>query len=310
MNLLWLLTLILMPIFVSFMGLLFMGIMRKITARVQNRIGPPFYQQFIDVMKLFSKRENISHNWVFDIGPIFAIVGMIATMLFIPMGGLTLLSTQGDLIVVMYLLVISGLGMALGAGGSGNPNAGIGVMRGLTLMMAYELPFVLAVLAVMVYYHTTSMLEIVNSQRTMWAIAILPLSGFVADVALQAQFGKKPFDQPIAPAEVATGPIVEYGGKYLGMLMIAHSIGLFVEASLFIDIFLGGGIIFHQPGIIYQILNFLFWVLLVFIVYTIAVLINAIMPRYRIDQAFAFYWKWPTIIAIIGLAYALGVSAW
>ncbi len=304
------LVLIFMPVFVSFMGLLFMGIQRKITARVQNRIGPPFYQQFIDVMKLFSKRENIGHNWVFDIGPIFAIVGMLTTMLFIPMGGFRLLSMDGDLIVVMYLLVISGLGMALGAGASGNPNAGIGVMRGLTLMMAYEMPFVISVLAVMVYYHTTSLAEIVGMQSGMWALIILPLSALVADMALQAQFGKKPFDQPIAPAEVATGPIVEYGGKYLGMLMVAHSIGMFVEAGLFIDIFLGGGLLFHQPGIIWQVFNFLFWVLLVFALYTLAVLVNAIMPRYRIDQAFVFYWKWPTIIAIIGLAYALGVSVW
>jgi NADH-quinone oxidoreductase subunit H len=310
MNIQDILILILMPIFVSFMGLLFMGIQRKIMARVQNRMGPPFYQQFIDVIKLFSKRENFSHNWVFDIGPLFAIVGMITTMLFIPMGGFALLSGDGDLIVVMYLLVISGLGMALGAGASGNPNAGIGVMRGLTLMMAYELPFVLSVLAVMIYYHTTSLAQIVESQKDMWALLLLPLSAIVADIALQAQFGKKPFDQPIAPAEVATGPIVEYGGKYMGMLMLAHSIGMFVEAGLFIDLFLGGGIIFHQAGMLYQALNFIFWIFLVFLIYTIAVLISTVFPRYRIDQAFTFYWKWPTILAIIGLFYALGVSAW
>ena len=301
---------IFIPLIASLTGLLFMGIQRKIIARIQNRRGPPFYQQYIDVLKLFSKRENISHNWIFDIGPIFAIVGLVTTLLFIPVGGFSLLSTDGDLIVVMYLLVISGLGMALGAGASGNPNAGIGVMRGLTLMMAYELPFVLVVLSAMIYYHTTSLSEIVKAQKGIWAIAVLPLSAIIADIALQAQFGKKPFDQPIAPAEVATGPIVEYGGKYLGMLMLAHSIGMFVEAGLFIDLFLGGGIIFHQAGVIYQILNFLFWILLVFIIYTIAVIISAVFPRYRIDQAFVFYWKWPTILAIIGLAYALGVSAW
>ena len=310
MNVQDIVVIVLMPIFVSFMGLLFMGIQRKIMARVQNRMGPPFYQQFIDVIKLFSKRENFSHNWVFDIGPIFAIVGLVTTMLFIPMGGFALLSGDGDLIVVMYLLVISGLGMALGAGASGNPNAGIGVMRGLTLMMAYELPFVLSVLAVMIYYHTTSLAQIVENQKDMWAIILLPLSAIVADMALQAQFGKKPFDQPIAPAEVATGPIVEYGGKYMGMLMLAHSIGMFVEAGLFIDLFLGGGMIFHQAGMLYQVLNFVFWIFLVFLVYTIAVLISTVFPRYRIDQAFTFYWKWPTILAIIGLFYALGVSAW
>ena len=300
-----------MAIFVPILGLLFMGIGRKITARIQNRRGPPFYQQYIDVMKLFSKRENISHSWVFDIGPIFAIVGTLTTMLFIPMGGFQLLSFDGDLIVIMYLMVISGLGMALGAGASANPNAGIGVMRALVLTMAYELPFVLVLLSVMIYYDTTSLAEIVARQGNMaWAILALPLSAIVADICLQGQFGKKPFDQPIAPAEVATGPIVEYGGKYLGMLMLSHSIAIIVEGSLFVNLFLGGGIVFDPSTYMGMALNFLVWIGLVFLMFFIALLINAVMPRYRIDQAFAFYWKWPTILAIIALAYAMVVNTW
>ncbi len=302
--------LIIMPFFVSVLGLFFMGIQRKITARIHRRIGPPVYQQFIDVMKLFSKRESITHNWIYDIGPIFAIVGVLVTMLFIPMGGFRLLSFHGDLIVVMYLFVISGLGMALGAGASGNPNAGIGVMRALSLMMAYELPFVLSVLSVMVYYNTTSLAEIMEKQSKAWAILVLPLSALVADITLQGQFGEKPFDQPIAPHEVATGPMVEYGGKHLGMLFLWHAIAVVVEGSLFVDLFLGGAILFDPSTQIGMILNFILWIVLVFVMFLIALLINAVMLRFRIDQAFAFYWKWPTILAIIALAYALGVSTW
>ena len=309
MNAVQITILVLFPIFVGLLGLLFMGIARKVTARIQNRVGPPVYQQYIDVMKLFSKRENIYHNWIFDLGPIFALVGILAAMLFVPMAGFRLLSFDGDLIVVMYLLVISGLGMALGSGASGNPNAGIGVMRALGLMMGYEMPFVISMLGVMVYYHTTSLAHIVQDQRSMWAIAILPLSAFVADITLQGQFGEKPFDQPIAPHEIATGPMVEYGGKFLGMLYLWHSIAVVVEAALFVDLFLGGALLFG-PSVMGIVLNFLLWILLVFVMFMIAVLINAVMPRFRIDQAFAFYWKWPTIIAIIGLAYALGVSTW
>ena len=311
MDMMQILTVVAMAIFVPLLGLLFMGIERKITARIHNRMGPPVYQQFIDVMKLFAKRENISHNWVFDIGPIFAVVGVLVTMLFIPMGGFQLLSFEGDLIVIMYLMVISGLGMALGAGASGNPNAGVGVMRALVLMMAYELPFVLTLLSVMIYYDTTSLAEIVERQGNgAWAILILPLSALVADLCLQGQFGEKPFDQPIAPHEVATGPMVEYGGKYLSMLFIWHAIAIVVEGSLFVNLFLGGAIVFDPSTYMGMALNFLVWIGLVFLMFFIAILINGVMPRFRIDQAFAFYWKWPTILAIIALAYAMVVSAW
>ena len=300
---------LLISLFVTLYGLFLSGVQRKIVARIQRRIGPPVYQQYIDVIKLFSKRENISHNWVFDIGPIFAVVGLYATLVFIPMAGFGLLSFDGDLIVVMYLMVISGLGMALGAGASGNPNAGVGVMRALGLMMAYELPFVLSVLAVMVYYDTTSLATIVSKQQSgNIVLLILPLSAIVADIALQGQFGKKPFDQTIAPHEVATGPMVEYGGKYLGMLFLWHSVALVMEAALFIDLFLGGGL-FFTGGFLADVMNFMVWAALVFFIILIALFIGAVMPRWRIDQAFVFYWTWPTLISIIGLAYALGVSA-
>ncbi len=311
MNMNEILTIAFMMLFVPVLGLFFMGLERKITARIHNRIGPPVYQQFVDVMKLFSKRENISHSWVFDIGPIFAVVGVLATMLFIPMGGFPMLSFHGDLIVIMYLMVISGLGMALGAGASGNPNAGIGVMRSLVLMMAYELPFVLTLLSVMLYYNTTSLGEIVAKQgETGWGILALPLSALVADLCLQGQFGEKPFDQPVAPHEVATGPMVEYGGKHLGMLFLWHAIAVVMEGSLFVSLFLGGAIFFDPSTITGMVLNLLLWIVLVFMMFFIAILINGVMLRFRIGQAFAFYWKWPTVLAIIALAYVMVVSAW
>jgi NADH-quinone oxidoreductase subunit H len=182
-------------------------------------------------------------------------------------------------------------------------------MRALALMMAYELPFVLSILSVMIYYNTTSLATIVNSQQhSNIALITLPLSMIAADIALQGQFGKKPFDQTIAPHEIATGPMVEYGGKYLGMLLLWHSVALVMEAALFIDLFLAGGVFFFG-GFDAMILNIVIWAILIFAVILVALFIDAVMPRWRIDQAFIFYWTWPTLIAIIGLAYALGVSA-
>ncbi len=292
-------------------GLLFMGIARKVTARIQNRVGPPIYQNFIDAGKLFAKKSNIRHNWIFDLAPLFGLAGILVVLAFLPMGGYQMLSAHGDLILLLYLMVIPSLGFALGAGASGNPNAGVGVMRGLTLMLSYEMPFLLVLLSLMIYYNTASLSELLDKQMNFaWAIVALPISALAADLALQAMMAEKPFDIPIAPAEIASGPLVEFGGKYLGMLMLFSAGSIVVETSLFVDLFLGGGVVLDPAayGILAYIVNYLVWLGLIFVVWMIAILINAVFPRFRIEQAFKFYWKWPTIIAILGLAQAYIMS--
>ena len=289
-------------------GLLFMGIGRKIVARVHNRIGPPFYQNFIDVAKLLSKKTNISHGWIFDLALLFSISGILLTLLFLPIGGVQLLSMDGDAFLVLYLLAIPALGFALGAGGSGNPNAGVGIMRALTMMLSYELPFIITLIALMIYYDTSSLATIVKMQSIngikSWAITMPPfmIAAFAADMALQGMLMEQPFDIPVAPQEIASGPMVEFGGKYLGSLMLYKAIGLVVETTLFVDLFLGGGVIMNG-GVIASIANFFVWLVLIFILFVLSILIAASFPRFRIEQAFGFYWKYETIIAAIALIW-------
>ncbi len=285
--------LIIVPIIAILIGLLFMGIARKVTARIHRRYGPPVIQPYFDTLKLLTKEENINHGVMYILGPVIGIVGSILTLFFIPIGKYALFSMHGDLILVLYLGVIGSLGMALGAGDSGNPNAAIGVSRGLSLMLSYELPLVLAIVGVILKYNTTSISAIVQKQVTSgwWAIFVIPLSAIVFDIALQGILGEKPFDIPIAPHEINSGPMVEYGGKYLGMLQLFASLHIFTELALFVNLFLGGGA------------NIVTFSLKMLVVFLIAVFINAIMPRFRMDQAFKFYWKWPALLGLISLIF-------
>ena len=288
-------------------GLLFMGIGRKIVARVHNRVGPPFYQNFIDVAKLLSKKTNISHGWIFDLALLFSISGILLTLLFLPIGGMQLLSMDGDAFLVLYLLAIPSLGFALGAGASGNPNAGVGVMRALVMMLSYELPFVITLIALMIYYDTTSLATIVRMQSIngikSWAITMPPfmIAAFAADMALQGMLMEQPFDIPVAPHEIASGPMVEFGGKYLGSLMLYKAIALVAETTLFVDLFLGGGVVAH--GNFAFVINFIVWLALIFLLFALSILIAASFPRFRIEQAFGFYWKYEAIIAAISLIW-------
>ena len=143
MRIVWI---VVLPILAVSVAVLFMGLSRKILARIQRRYGPPLYQPVIDLVKLFTQHSNISHGIIFDMGLIVAMAGSLVTLLLIPIGGIHPLEATGDLLVVLYLMLIPPIGMALSAGASANPNASIGISRKLILALGYEVPFLLVLL--------------------------------------------------------------------------------------------------------------------------------------------------------------------
>lgn len=279
------------------------GIQRKITAKIQRRVGPPWYQNFMDIFKAFSK-SSISHGIIYDFGVMMALGGTMATLIFMPFAGIVAFDGLDNFFVIVYLLAIGSLGMAMSAVGSGNPWASIGVMRALTQMVGYEVPFIMVIFGMIFGYKTGSISHIVQMQAggfLYWNAFRMPLGVIVAFISLMGMLGKKPFDTPIAPAEIASGPLVEYGGKQLGMLILQHDFATFIEVSLFVNLFLGGG----------SIVSFL---IKYFIVYTLANMISSVVGRFKIDQLVVFYYKYPLILALIQTAViiftGLGVKVW
>jgi NADH-quinone oxidoreductase subunit H len=273
-------------------AVLFLGLSRKLTARVQRRYGPPIYQPLIDVVKLLTQKESLSHGLLFDLGILLALAGAFLTIAFIPAGGLHPLSTSGDFLVVLYLMLLSPLGLALAGGASENPNASIGVSRKLLLALGYEVPFLMAALAVMARFGTTSLVEIVSGQQGSlldWSVFRLPLPALATFLVLPAMLGIRPFDFATAPQEIASGPMVELSGKYLAFVAVQGALHTYIVLALFVDVFLGGGA---------NLLTFLAKMLAVFFV---GVCINAVLPRFRVEQGLRYLWKWPTIIAFLGL---------
>ena len=270
------------------LGLLFIGIAKKTVARTQKRIGPPFYQPYIDVLKLFGK-DAVTHGFIFDFGAIMAFGGMIATLFFVPIASLPLYSMSGTLLLVIYLMAVAYLGMAMATVGSGNPLASVGISRALTQMLGYEIPFIVVLLTIIYRSNNSSIWGIVQAQQggfMNWNLVNLPIGTIVAFIALLGLMGKKPFDAPIAPSEIASGPVVEHGGKYLGLLMLQHAVAIVVETALFVDLFLGGGT------------NILIFILKMLIVWLAATLIGSIFPRFKVEDGVLFYWKWPLLAAL------------
>ena len=266
------------------------GINRKVVGRVQKRYGPKWYQEFLDIFKLLSKR-SVSHGWIFDFGVIMAVGGIIGTAMFMPITSSVMAFPGYDnFFIFVYLIAVGMLGMAMSASGSGNPLASIGVMRALTTMLAYEVPFMIVVLTIINLTGTSSLSELGILQQAgggfNWFIIALPLGGIVAVMSLMGMLGKKPFETYIAPAELASGPMVEYGGKQLGLLMIMHEITVFIEVGLFVHVFLGGAD------------NVIFFIIKYFAVYTSLNIISSVYGRFKIDQVVLFFYKWPLILAI------------
>ncbi|MGD9909771.1 MAG: respiratory chain complex I subunit 1 family protein [Candidatus Izemoplasmatales bacterium] len=265
------------------------GFNRQIVARLQKRIGPRWYQEFLDIFKLLSKR-SVSHGWIFDFGVIMALGGIIATAMFMPLtSSFSAFGTYDNFFIFVYLLAVGMLGMAMSASGSGNPWASIGVMRALTTMLAYEVPFMIVVLTIINQVDSSSLTMIqLYQQNTLghWFLIALPLGGIVGVLALMGMLGKKPFETYIAPAEIASGPMVEYGGKQLGMLFILHEISVFIEVSLFVHLFMGGAT------------NIVEFLIKYFAIYTIVNLISNVNGRFKIDQVVTFFYKWPLLLAI------------
>jgi len=290
---------ILSPILALAVGVFFLGLARKIMARIHWRYGPPLVQPVIDIIRLLCQK-SVSHGRMFDLGIIFSLAGSIVLILFLPFGRWCPLSSSGGLLVILYLMLLAPLGMAFSAGEGANPNISIGISRKFTLSLGYEVPLLLILLAVMTHYNTISITQVVIAQQTAgWSVVSFPLflSGLSYLLILPAILGLRPFDISSAPQEISSGTMVEYGGKYLALATLEHAFVLFIGLALFVNLFLGGS---ANP------LTFFVKMLVVFV---LALCVNAVLPRFRIEQAVKYLWKWPALLAFLGLVTALVVRS-
>ncbi|MBU4376011.1 MAG: NADH-quinone oxidoreductase subunit H [Candidatus Omnitrophica bacterium] len=292
-------------LFTAVAGLIFSWIDRKVTARVQYRIGPPWYQPFMDILKLLGKETMIpagASKRVFLTAPLIGLAGVtiVSTLLcladFDPNLGFV-----GDLIVVFYMLTLPALAIILGGFSSANPLASLGSSREMKLVLSYELPFILALLVPII--KSGGLLTIggiLNYQIAHGAI-FASASGFIAVVVamlcIQAKLGLVPFDISEAETEIVGGSFIEYSGPPLAIFKLTKAMLLFT-LPLFVVVVFMGGITLQAKEVAWGILKLI--ALLVVIV-----LIRNTNPRLRIDQALRFFWGPVTILAILGVVLAL-----
>jgi len=287
--------LLLMPLVAFIIGLFMVLMMRKIAAKIQRRVGPPLLQPLYDIVKLYGKQTQTSHGLIHDIGIVMAVGGYVAAETLLPMPGMNGIAEKGGLIVLLYMTMIPSLGLALGVGQCANPNGSIGISRALTAMLAYDIPFVIVIFGVAFHYGSTNLVEIIRIQQEAgpagWGAVQMPLLAIAGLFGMQAMLGKQPFEIYVAPAEIATGPMVEMGGKYMGGLFVMQSFQLYTASVMYVTIFLGGGE------------NWPTFLIKSFAVVAIPMTIAFMFPRYRTEDMVRMVWKWPVMIGLLGLAF-------
>ena len=293
-------------LFTVICGFLAGWIVRKVSALVQHRIGPPVLQPLYDVIKLLGKETLIpeaAQKATFMASPLigFSAVLLLSTMLwrisFVPGSPFV-----GDIIVAIYLMVIPSLALILGSSASASPQASLGTGREMKLVVGYEFPLVLAFLVVII---KTAGAVGEGRQLSLAAIAehspVLSISGMMAFLSallcVQAKLGFVPFDIAESETEIASGVLIEYSGALLAVWKLMQAVMLVALPLMLVVSFLGG--FGRTPG---GILAGLCKYVLVLV---LIILIKNTNPRVRIDQALKFFWFWCGTAAVAAVAFAI-----
>ena len=297
-------------VFALAVGMLFKGIDRRVEARLQRRVGPPLVQPWLDVAKLLTKETLIPRTAcrsAFLVAPVVGFTGMAVCAAFIPVPGVFQgLFNMGDLLVLFYLLPIPAIAMMLGGSASSSPFGAVGFSREMLMMLAYETPLLMVLLAVAMLVGKEagtgdefSLLNVVGWQLENGSIGFNPIMipAFAAYLMfLPGTLGVAPFDIPEAETEIIEGPLLEYGGPLLALFQIGTALKSFVV--------LGLGVALFFPGTVgdFWLFNLLWFCLKCLLLMLLAVtLVKSATARFRIEQAFRFYVTVPTVLALISL---------
>jgi NADH-quinone oxidoreductase subunit H len=286
---------------------------RKVSARIQMRIGPNqagpagLLQTLADTVKLILK-EDITPTQadvrIFRMAPLLVFVPIAASLAVVPFArGWAPFSIASAALFFLAVPALSVIGVLLAGWSSRNTYATLGGVRGAAQMISYELPRTLSVLSLCVLAGSISTVGIRDAFHWWWIP--LNLMGFIVYfIASLAELNRGPFDLPEAESELVAGYFADYSGIRWSVFMMAEYGGI-VAASLFgAALFFGGGL--GLPGALGALV---FTALAVFI--AIAMMwVKWTFPRMRSDQLMGLAWKVLTPMALVQLLIVGVIVPW
>ena len=268
---------------------------RKLSARIQTRLGPMrtgrphgWLQLIADTLKLLSKEDVVPRavdRPLFIIAPVVVFSSSILIYVVVPMGGRAIVADLN--IGMLYLAAATSftiIGLLMAGWGSNSKWSLLGAMRGAAMLISYEVPMVLSVIAVVMLSGTLSTNGIVAAQSHLWHVLVQPLGFLVFLAALFAELNRVPFDLAEAESELVAGFNVEYSGLRFAFFFLAEYTNLLALAAIGVTLYFGGWQgPWLPPFAWFLIKTYAFVMLVMWIRWT--------LPRVRVDQLLAFGWK-------------------
>ncbi len=338
-HLLWLPLPMLLVLVAAVVGVLVnVWLERKISAAVQQRIGPEYagalgvLQPMADGLKLLFKEDVIpkrADGLLFTLGPVLVLVPVILSWLVVPFGQNLLISDVGiGVFLWIALSSIQPIGLLMSGYASNNKYSLLGGLRAAAQSISYEIPLALAVLAVVMMSNSLSTVDIVNQQSgagiLSWNIWRQPVGFLIFWICALAECERLPFDLPEAEEELVAGYQTEYAGMKFALFYLGSYINLVLSALLVAVLYLGGwgfplpvewlagalGQSVDAPlvQVITGSLGIVMTVLKAYLLVFIAILLRWTLPRVRIDQLLDFGWKFLLPIALVNLLVTAGLK--
>jgi NADH-quinone oxidoreductase subunit H len=298
-------------IFAIFFGLVLISVERILVARFQGRVGPVFYQNIMDAIKLFNKETLIpkdAKDFVFKFAPLFGFSGMFVLMYFLPIPGVYEgVKGDYDLIILIYFMALPAISHILGGGASSSPYAAISVSRELKLMLVYELVFIIIGFTLAIYVSNGSgefsLKKIMDFQLQngyflfdwkLWPAFIAFLIFVLATLEVP------PFEVAHHNhADIMEGYLIEYSGAPLALFEITDALKIVVLSIVFQ--------IFFFPSIIGSdiVINFLWFIVKTLLLVAFIALAHASLASFRADQEFKFLISVPIPLALTSLVLVI-----
>jgi len=227
------------------------GLIRWMKARLQNRRGAPVWQPYWELAKLFQKEVVVSNNasWLFRAAPFVVFGSAVTVTLFVPILAVPLpFDGVGDLLVVVYLLLLGTFFLSLAGLDPGSPFGGMGASREMTIAALAEPTVALAIFALALSAGSTNLGQIVARTMSHPGAALSPghLLAFLAlFIVALAETGRLPIDNPATHLELTMiheAMVLEYSGRYLALIEWAAAVKLLVFFSLLGNLFVPAGI--------------------------------------------------------------------
>ena len=312
---------------------------RKFLAKMQLRIGPLYcgkiegiLQLLADGLKLIAKEIIIpsgADKPIFWAAPIAFVATAAAVVALIPVApGWVAADVNVGIIAVFAILGFFPLIALLFSWASNSKYPFIGGLRALHQMIAFEIPFFLSALSVVILSGSLNLTDIAKAQHPYWYIFFLPISAFVFFISSLAELERIPFDLPEAESEIVAGWLTETSGMIFGLIQLGSYVKVYALSALFVVLFLGGWAgpqifpkeLAHGPtaglmglltlqGVYNGItVNAIFW----FTVKTLGIIMlmllpRGISPRIRIDILLHTGWYKLIVLTFINMFIALAL---